>query len=137
MIKLNYCIFYITIDLEELQELFPKWNFFNIDTSIWVDTGKVRYKFLESPKIDKLTDLYNSINYVIEFLLMNGFKYYCCNYYCIHFGLRIEIFIGIDYYRIYYIGNEFIGINYSFNEFLEKIKELIKYDNPFKKVQNE
>ena len=85
-----------------------------------------------------MLDIYNSIDYIIEFLLNNNFERIKTSCEAIYFNVELNIHILIDIQN-YYIYNKYENYYepYFSNDFIVKIKELIKYENPFKKVQNE
>jgi hypothetical protein len=125
------------MDLEKLQKIFPNWIIFTKCDCIYV-TNKYFECCYNVYDINKMIDIYNSIDYIIEFLLNNDFKHVKTSCNAIYFNVDLCIHILIDIQNCY-IYNKYENYYepYSSNDFIVKIKELIEYENPFKKVQNE
>lgn len=123
------------MNIEQLQELFPKWRFFKINKSVWINSGEFECQHLKSDIIDNMMDIYNSIDFVVEFLISNGFEREYNgnhNFYIYNSDVSIRIFINANYYLLSVNNKEYIEL--SFDELIGKIKELINYEMPFKSL---
>lgn len=125
------------MDLEELQKTFSNWIIFTKCGCIYI-TNKYFECCYVVCDINKMLDIHNSIDYIIEFLLNNDFERIKTLCEAIYFNVELNIHILIDIQNCY-IYNKYENYYepYSSNDFIVKIKELIKYKNPSKKVQNE
>lgn len=85
------------MELERLQSLFSKYNIRNHDaTSYSMDIFENTYVILKNigfEKLDQMIDVYNSIDYITEFLLLNGFENSCSSFFA---NLNFRIFICLD-----------------------------------------
>ena len=88
------------MDLERLQSLFPKYDI------RWRDDMSYSIKILgdtyiipknDFKKLDQIIDIYNSIEYVIEFLLLNEFETIHSRSFA-NFKLNIFVYICLDSY---------------------------------------
>ena len=127
------------MNIEQLQKSYPRWNFYiDIDNSNIHITSKyfnwLHPYVINVTKIDISQDVYDSIDYVIEFLLANNFTYDKCPKQSSGF-YKPSCYVQIDLNR-YLLNNR--GYTYcSSNDLISKLKKIFDIVTPFKKVQLE
>lgn len=124
------------MDLKELQRLFPKWKWdiSKIDDHIECLSEYFTERYYPDTH-DKMINIYNSVDYVVAFLLENGFN--CITEYVNHYNNKtfdITVLITTHLYFCYY-DNDYE--KYLADGLIKRIKELLDIEIPFKRVQND
>jgi hypothetical protein len=86
-------------NVKKLNEICPKWDVSYKDHFYHINSNHFNiYTYYKNICISKIIDIYNSIDYITEFLLLNGFinKFYC--YY--NETLMIKIILYNNFYFI-------------------------------------
>lgn len=120
-------------------ELFPKWSFKEDKDYIYIRFDDIDRKFYKQfICLDKITNVYNSIDYIINFLELNNFstiykkcKYTLCEYY--NKKLNIYVYIYVDNY-MYIIDKIYYDCDSEM--MLYKLKEILEVESQIKSISN-
>ena len=129
--------------LQKMRELYPKYD-------ITIDTKRQQfnysYKYFKSAHYyepsyfttDKnMLDVYTTIDYVVPFLLENNFIRTGPHGGCYtHSGCYINISILVRHNGYHLLEGKYY-CPYNSNDFIERIKQLLGIETPFKKVLND
>jgi len=122
------------MDIEQLQKSFPRWNFYIDSDNICITSKYFNWRCVYNTKIDISQDVYDSIDYVIEFLFANDFVYDKCPKQSSSF-YKPSCYVHIDL-NGYWLTNR-VYTYCSSNDLISKLKKIFDIDTPFKKVQLE
>ena len=133
---------FINKKLNKLKKLFPKWNISYKNCFYYIKNDHFNMTlYYKNIFINELIDIYNSIDYITEFLLLNGFENKTCyrdnfyeelSYHYINKILMIKIILqNTLYFRLEYMQ---IKKSYKPDKLIEKLREILDLNSLSKPV---